>query len=65
LQSPVVPVVGIWFAGLPGAVVPLWQLLQLPVTPVWLNPAPDHVEVLWHESHEAVVWTCPDGLPVA
>ena len=31
-QSPHAAVVGRWFAGLPGASEPLWQLWQLPVT---------------------------------
>jgi hypothetical protein len=33
-------VVGIWDAGLPVAVVPLWQVMHVPgVTPAWLNVA--------------------------
>ena len=31
--------VGMWFAGLPRAVVPLWQLAQFPVIPAWLKAA--------------------------
>lgn len=59
-------VVGMWFDDLPIAVLPLWQVLQLPgVTPVWLNVAPAQLDVLWQESQEAVVVTCPDGLPDA
>jgi hypothetical protein len=33
-------VVCTWFAGLPLAVVPLWQLAQPVVMPVWLKAAP-------------------------
>ncbi|MFH1819749.1 MAG: hypothetical protein ABIK08_08855 [Pseudomonadota bacterium] len=33
-------VVGIWVAGLPVAVVPLWQVAHVPgATPVWLKVA--------------------------
>jgi hypothetical protein len=40
-----------WFANLPGAVVPLWQVAQVPAaTPVWLNFAPVKVLVVWHVS---------------
>ena len=61
-----VPVTGMWPAFMPVAVVPLWQLPQLPgVTPVWLKVAPAQLDVLWHASQEAVVDTWPAGLPVA
>ena len=52
-------VVGIWFAGLPRAVAPLWQVAHEPgTTPVWLNVAPVKLVVLlWHVSHAAVVAT--------
>ncbi len=50
--------VGMWFAGLPFAVVPLWQVAQPDVMPVWLNVAPAKLTVLlWHVSHAAVVAT--------
>jgi hypothetical protein len=43
---------------LPGAVVPLWQLAQFEVIPVWLKVAPENVAVLlWHVSHGCVVAT--------
>ncbi len=54
------------FAGLPGAVAPLWQLTQAPgVTPVWLNVAGIQAVVLWQLSQEAMVGMCFAGLPVA
>jgi len=41
---------------LPFAVVPLWQLLQLPAfTPVWLIVAGFQPVVLWHRSQLSVV----------
>ena len=41
-----------WFAVLPVAVVPLWQLTQFPVTPEWLKPAfAKLVNDLWQSSH--------------
>lgn len=52
-------------ADLPVAVVPLWQLWQLPVTPVWLKVAGNHAVVLWQLLHSAVVGTCVAGFPVA
>jgi hypothetical protein len=55
-----------WFAGLPNAVEPLWQVAHPVVIPVWLNCAPVKVVVdLWHSSHAAVVGTCVAGLPNA
>jgi hypothetical protein len=45
-------------AGLPGAVVPLWQVLQLPaVTPLWLKVAGNQAGVLWQVSQLCVVAT--------
>jgi hypothetical protein len=42
--------------GLPVAVVPLWQVAQVPgATPVWLKVAGVQAVVLWHVSQEAVV----------
>jgi hypothetical protein len=55
-------------AFLPIAVEPLWHVLQLPgVTLLWSNFVPDvKLTVLeWHASHEAVVWTWPEGFPAA
>jgi len=49
-------VVGIWVAGLPLAVEPLWQVAQLPgVTPAWLKLAGTQPVVLWQLSQAAVV----------
>ncbi|MEQ1663555.1 MAG: hypothetical protein ABL877_12755 [Thiobacillus sp.] len=48
------------------AVLPLWQLAQVPGgTLLWLKPAGVQAAVLWHESQAAVVGTCPAGLPAA
>ena len=53
-------------AGFPVAVLPLWQLAQVPgVTVRWLKPAGTQALVRWHESQDAVVATCPLGLPLA
>jgi len=55
-----------WFGVLPVAMVPLWQVLQVPgTTPVWLNTAPSQVTVVWQESQERVVGRCVGCLPVA
>ena len=49
-------VVGRWVEGLPVAVVPLWQVAQVPgAAPEWLNRAPENDVVLWQVSHAAVV----------
>ena len=45
--------------GLPVALVPLWQVAQVPAAiPAWLNVAGFHAVVRWHESHCAVVVMC-------
>ena len=51
--------------GRPVAVVPLWQLAQLPVTLEWLNEAGLHAVVVWQVLHSADVAKCVAGLPVA
>ena len=59
-------VVGTWVAGLPLAVVPLWQVAQPDVMPLWLKTAPvNAVVLLWQVSHAAVVGTWFAGLPFA
>jgi len=59
-------VVGIWPLGLPVAIVPLWQVEQVPgATPVWLKVAGVQALVLWQVSHAAVVGRCVADLPVA
>jgi hypothetical protein len=59
-------VVGICVAGLPAAVVPLWQVVQVPgVTPAWLKVAGFQAVVRWQVSHDAVVGIWDAGLPVA
>jgi hypothetical protein len=51
---------------LPFAVVPLWQVAQVPgATPVWLNVAGIQAVVRWQTSHDAVVAMCVAGLPFA
>ena len=54
-----------WLAGLPVALVPLWQEAHAPVTPAWLNATLVHVLVLWQLSQPAVVAMWLVGLPVA
>jgi hypothetical protein len=34
-----------WFAGIPVACTPLWQLAHPVVMPEWLNTAPDQLSV--------------------
>jgi hypothetical protein len=49
-------VVATWFADLPVALEPLWQVAQLPgVTVVWLKFAGRQTLVLWQVSQDAVV----------
>ena len=57
-------VVGTWFAGLAArALVPLWQLAQVPgATPVWLKVAGIHAVVRWQVSQDAVVGDVVRGL---
>ena len=55
-----------WFAVLPRALEPLWQLAQVPgATRAWLKVAGSQAVVRWQESHEAVVTTWLAGLPFA
>ncbi len=45
-------------AGLPSAVVPLWQVAQLPAAmPLWLKVAGVHAVVLWQASQDWLVGT--------
>jgi hypothetical protein len=45
-----------WLVGLPLAVVPLWQLEQVPrATRLWLKMAGVQALVLWQVSHAAFV----------
>ena len=58
--------VGMCAAGLPGALLPLWQVTQVPgATPLWLKAAGTHAVVLWQLSHELLVGMCAAGLPLA
>jgi hypothetical protein len=54
-----------WPLEVPVAFTPLWQDLQLPVMPVWLNAAGVQAIVEWQALHSCVVGTCVAGLPVA
>ena len=59
-------VVEICLAVLPEALLPLWQVAQLPtVTVLWLNVAGSQAVVRWQLSHEAVVGKCDAVFPVA
>ena len=50
---------------LPVAVVPLWQLAQVPVTPAWSKCAGRQAMVVWQVSQLFDDWTCCGCLPVA
>jgi hypothetical protein len=55
-----------WFAGLPRAPEPLWQVAQLPgATLAWLKLAGIQALVRWQLSQAAMVTTWPEGLPGA
>ena len=50
-QLPHSALVAMWFAGLPVAVVPLWQLEQVPMTWAWsTRVAGFHAVVAWQAS---------------
>jgi len=49
---------------LPGAVVPLWQLAQVPVTAEWSKWAGLQAVVPWQLAQSAVVARWVGGLPV-
>jgi hypothetical protein len=51
--------------GLPGAVVPLWQPAQVPVTARWSTLAGTQPLVAWQPSQELALATWVAGLPVA
>ncbi|OJY55181.1 MAG: hypothetical protein BGP19_00935 [Thiobacillus sp. 0-1251] len=58
--------VGICVLGFPLAILPLWQVTQVPgATPLWLKEAGFQATVLWQVSQDAVVGICVLGLPVA
>ena len=58
--------VGMCVAFLPVAVVPLWQLTQLPVMPLWSKAlAGIHAMVVWQALHSCAVERCVADLPVA
>ena len=56
---------GMWPAGLPVAVEPLWQVAQVPVTALWSNRTALQLVVRWQSSHPAwsAMWFA--GLPGA
>ncbi len=50
-QASQVLVLLMWPAGLPVALVPLWQVAQVPgATPLWSKTALDHEVVVWQSS---------------
>ncbi len=50
---------------MPGAVLPLWQLKQLPVMPAWSKRAFANVTVVWHVSQAFELGRWFGGLPGA
>ena len=50
---------------LPVALVPLWQLKQVPVMPLWLKVAGIQAVVRWQSSQVLLVERCVALLPVA
>jgi hypothetical protein len=54
-----------WFAVLPVATRPLWQVEQAPFTASWSNRTLDQLEVTWQSSQVLVVGIWLPGLPVA
>ena len=56
---------GIWPGCLPVAVVPLWQLEQVPVTALWSKRAGTQALVVWQSSQALVELTWVACLPVA
>lgn len=55
-----------WPLPLPGAVEPLWQLAQVPVTAAWLTlVAGDHAATAWQLSQLVVVVMCEGDRPIA
>ena len=56
---------GGWLEGLPGAVLPLWQLEQFSPTPEWSNLAPAQLTVLWQDAQLLEAGGCAAGLAVA
>ena len=56
-QSSQVLPLAIWFAGLPSAMLLLWQLEQLPVTAAWSTRVTGLKRVVeWQSSHVFDVW---------
>ena len=64
-QTSQLPVVWMWPAGLPGAVLPLWQVVQEPVTLAWSMTAGVQPRVVWQDSQLVPAWMWPAGLPGA
>ena len=52
-------------ADLPVAVTPLWQLTQVPVTPLCVKVAGVQAVVPWQVEHSAVVGICVADFPLA
>ena len=59
-------VVGMWVAVLPSALVPLWQLEQVPFASAWLNVLTgDQAVVVWQFSQTLLVERWVADFPVA
>ena len=59
-------VVGIWSAGFPSAITPLWHELQAPMTDIWSTLVTgSKVMVLWQSSHVSELSMCDGDLPMA
>jgi hypothetical protein len=54
-----------WFAFLPIAFVPLWQLAHVPIALTWENVAGDQAVGRWQSSQIFDVVKCAGVLPVA
>ena len=54
-----------WDVGLPVAVVPLWQVEQLPVMLAWSKRAGVHAVVEWQSAQVFALWMWFAGFPVA
>ncbi len=65
-QTPQSAAAGIWLAGRPSAVEPLWQEAQVPSTWVWSTVTGGfHTSTEWHAWHESLVAICVLAFPVA
>ncbi len=54
-----------WFVGFPVAVVPSWQLAQVPVTVLWSTATASQSVLTWQSSQTLPLAIWSVGLPVA